>query len=84
MILNQKFNLITLNLYHMRIFTKFFMLLILLLSISEMNAQERYLNEVFDKVNVSEQITVQSNFTVMPSHTGLGDAHASALIYPPT
>ena len=55
----------------MRIFTKFFMLLILLLSISEMNAQERYLNEVFDKVNVSEQITVQSNFTVMPWVGGL-------------
>jgi len=55
----------------MRIFTKFFMLLILLLSISEMSAQERYLDEVFDEVTVSAQIPLQSNFTVMPWVGGL-------------
>lgn len=55
----------------MRIFTKFFLFLTLMASVVEINAQERYLNEVFDKVTVSAQIPLQSNFTVMPWVGGL-------------
>lgn len=48
------------------------MFLVLLISMTEIKAQgERYLNQVFDKVTVSAQIPLQSNFTVMPWVGGL-------------
>jgi len=56
----------------MRIFTKLFILIFLLAMGNMVNAQTgRYTSEVFSKVNVSTQIPLQSNFTVMPWVGGL-------------
>ncbi len=56
----------------MRIFTKFFIGLAFLMTISMAHAQEgRYTQEVFTDVNVSALTPLQSNFTVMPWVGGL-------------
>ncbi|MBP6238242.1 MAG: T9SS type A sorting domain-containing protein [Saprospiraceae bacterium] len=56
----------------MRIFTKLCCLLMLISIWNQGASQEgRYTKEVFSKVNVSAQLPVQSNFTVMPWVGGL-------------
>jgi hypothetical protein len=55
----------------MRIFTKLLFTALVITAAFAVNAQDRYLNEVFSKVTVSGQIPLQSNFTIMPWVGGL-------------